>query len=152
MAHCPGMKLPHGLAVVALVIGGGALVGCAPAATDLRPVPSHSSAAAPPAYYPRPYAATPPVANYPGVPRAFWPSVANGEYAVEDETSRRAVAKGPSARRKAAPQTEQDADVVAADLPPSPPPRRLTQPAGVAPGKECGWHRLCNLPGWRYEN
>ena len=23
---------------------------------------------------------------------------------------------------------------------------------GVAPGRECGWWRLCNLPGWRYEN
>jgi hypothetical protein len=23
---------------------------------------------------------------------------------------------------------------------------------GVPAGNDCGWYRLCNLPGWRYEN
>ena len=141
----------------ALVLGGGIalLTGCAPAATDLRPVPPPSSAAAlPPGYYAQPYDATPPVANYTGVPRAFWPSVSHDAVVLEDDTPRRPVARRPGERRRAAPQTEQPADVVAAELPVSPPParRRLTQPAGIAPGDECGWHRLCNLPGWRYEN
>ena len=139
----------------ALVLGGAALLGgCAPAATDLRPVPPPSSAGAlPPAYYARPYA-TPPLVNYPGVPRAFWPSASDDAVVLEDDTPRRLVARTPSERRRAAPQTEQHADVVAVELPASPraAAKRPTQPAGIAPGDECGWHRLCNLPGWRYEN
>ena len=140
----------------ALVLGGGIalLAGCAPAATDLRPVPPPSSAVAlPPAYYARPYA-TPPLVNYPGVPRAFWPSGSDDEVVLEDDTPRWAIGRRPSAGRKATPPPVQPPDVVAADLPASPPAaaKRPTQPAGIAPGDECGWHRLCNLPGWRYEN
>jgi hypothetical protein len=32
-----------------------------------------------------------------------------------------------------------------------PPPINAPLP-GVPAGDDCGWHRLCNLPGWRYEN
>lgn len=35
---------------------------------------------------------------------------------------------------------------------PAPAPSPVSAQAGVPAGNDCGWWRLCNLPGWRYEN